>query len=237
MECSQMMPKTNIQYTVTGFSQNYHDKTFQTINCDINTQMCTVIFQSGNANSFPTVVSAYNRQYGITVCPDKAWILMSDWDWGVYCYNAKTGQLVWKIKDSCVQGIFYANDHLVVHKANNALQKIDIATGRIQKCISSSVLESAFSISDQLLFVNRIGRYACLFNIKTFSILRKYKKRTINPKECLSLVIQSAYIENEALVIAGIEQYANGRYVNALDNVATFKRTVDPDLSEYLKLS
>lgn len=228
------MSKTNIQYMKTGFSQDCHDRIFQSINCDIKTQICTIIFRSGHISSFPTVVSVYNRQYGITVCPEKEWILMSDWDWGVYCYNAKTGQLVWKLKDSCVQEIFYSTGHLVVHKANNALQKIDIETGKILKYISSSVLETVFSISNQLLFVHRIGQYSCIFNIETFCIVRKYKKSTVNPRGCLSLMIQSAYVEDEAFVITGIEQYANGHYENSFNDAKVFKRTIDPNFSECL---
>ncbi len=227
------MSKNDIQYTSTGFCQNYYDHTFRRIDCNINTKTCTVSFQNGDTASFPAVVTVFNRQYGIAVCPDKAWIFMSDWDWGIYCYDAKTGHLNWKLRDSAVQGVFYSKDHLVAHKANNALQKINAATGKIEKHISSSVLESVFYISDRLVFVNRIGQYACLFDIEAFRIVKKYPKKIINPNACLTLIIQAAYIEDAALVIAGIEQYANRSYGNTIDGAVAFKRIVDSELLEY----
>lgn len=50
-------------------------------------------------------------------------------------------------------------------------------------------------------------------------------------------MIQSAYVEDGAFVITGIEQYANGHYENSFNEAKVFKRTIDPNFSECLNLS
>lgn len=77
---------------------------------------------------------AYNGQFGISVSRDGRFLFIQTWDKGLLCYEAKTGNQVWRTKRRFgITNIFVNKSSVLVHQHDKALQLLDIETGEVLK--------------------------------------------------------------------------------------------------------
>ncbi len=78
--------------------------------------------------------NAYNGQFGLSVSLDGRFVFVQSWDKGLFCYNAQTGELVWRSKRRFGITNIYVNETTVLcHQHDKALQLLDIETGEVIK--------------------------------------------------------------------------------------------------------
>lgn len=77
---------------------------------------------------------AYNGQFGLSVSLDGRFVFVQSWEKGLFCYNAQTGDLVWRSKRRFGITNIYVNEKTVLcHQHDKALQLLDIETGEVIK--------------------------------------------------------------------------------------------------------
>ena len=78
--------------------------------------------------------NAYNGQFGLSVSLDGRFVFVQSWEKGLFCYNAQTGDLVWRSKRRFGITNIYVNEKTVLcHQHDKALQLLDIETGEVIK--------------------------------------------------------------------------------------------------------
>ena len=78
--------------------------------------------------------NAYNGQFGLSVSLDGRFVFVQSWEKGLFCYNAQTGDLVWRTKRRFGITNIYVNEKTVLcHQHDKALQLLDIETGEVIK--------------------------------------------------------------------------------------------------------
>lgn len=78
--------------------------------------------------------NAYNGQFGLSVSLDGRFVFVQSWEKGLFCYNAQTGELVWRTKRRFGITNIYVNEKTVLcHQHDKALQLLDIETGEVIK--------------------------------------------------------------------------------------------------------
>lgn len=78
--------------------------------------------------------NAYNGQFGLSVSLDGRFAFVQFWEKGLFCYNAQTGDLVWRTKRRLgVTNIYVDEKTILCHQHDRALQLLDIETGEVVK--------------------------------------------------------------------------------------------------------
>lgn len=78
--------------------------------------------------------NAYNGQFGLSVSLDGRFVFVQSWEKGLFCYNAQTGDLVWRTKRRFGITNIYVNEKTALcHQRDKALQLLNIETGEVIK--------------------------------------------------------------------------------------------------------
>lgn len=78
--------------------------------------------------------NAYNGQFGLSVSLDGRFAFVQFWEKGLFCYNAQTGELVWRTQRRFGITNIYVNEKTVLcHQHDRALQLLNIETGEVVK--------------------------------------------------------------------------------------------------------
>ena len=78
--------------------------------------------------------NAYNGQFGLSVSLDGRFAFVQFWEKGLFCYNAQTGDLVWRTKRRLgITNIYVDEKTVLCHQHDRALQLLDIETGEVVK--------------------------------------------------------------------------------------------------------
>jgi hypothetical protein len=202
----------NIVNTDTGFIHYYEDEVFSHIEWERTTGNLKLNFSNGSQTVVASKCSIYNSQYGIPISKEHMKLFVSSWEQGLFCYDAITGDLVWQLKMPRITKVFIFSDYVITQKYGESILKVDIRTGEVINQLRGKSIECFFNVTGNLLFVGRINRAFCLLDADQFRVVKKYNEMLINPRQCLSLLIQSVAIKDHALTIEGLEQYSNKNF-------------------------
>ena len=92
--------------------------------------------------------------------------------------------------------------------------------------IQSATIEKAFALTERYLLTDSIKGNVAIIDVMAFCIMKKYRKLIVNPNNCLSIVINNAFLSNNSVVIVGFEEYPEGNINNRSKSV--FERIIDP---------
>lgn len=95
-----------------------------------------VQFRSGEIYKWKTkYINGYNiGQFGIAVSTDGAMVFAQTWENGLFSFDAKTGERLWKTKSRRgITNIFVGDTTITAQLHDHAMQLIDIKTGEVIK--------------------------------------------------------------------------------------------------------
>lgn len=104
-----------------------------------------------------------------------------------------------------IQQVFCFDEYLAVLEAQKALLKIDIHDGKTIARIDNGSIIRQFRISEHTVFVDSIGKEACIVNTKTMQIVKKYARSVLNPHGCISFILNRVELSEGRLIIYGFE--------------------------------
>lgn len=92
-----------------------------------------VVYRNGEVFSWTTKwISSYILQFGVAVSVDGNCVFAQTWENGLFCLNARTGEIIWRTKSKRgITNIFVNEDTVLCHQRERALQLIDIHTGQV----------------------------------------------------------------------------------------------------------
>lgn len=214
--------------TKTGFVQKIEKAGLERIECNYK-GTCTVYFYDKSPLELNVGCSFYNSQYGIPVSNDGKKLFVGSWETGLCAYDILSGALLWRFKPGKIRNIFVYTDYLVVLSAYTSVVKIDIETGKMLAEVRSSTLERIFDIGAPYIFADRLsGKYGVI-DVEKMTVVKKYASKTVNPSECLSLMIGEVVLQDNAITILGMEEYPQKNFDSKiLTGGKPFSRIIDP---------
>ena len=93
-----------------------------------------VQYRSGDIYRWKTkYINGYNMgQFGIAVSPDGETVFAQTWENGLFCFDAKTGERIWRTRSRRgITNIFVGDSTITAQLHDHAMQLIDIKTGEV----------------------------------------------------------------------------------------------------------
>ena len=94
----------------------------------------TVQYRNGETYQWETLyINGYNMgQFGIAVTDDGETVFAQTWENGLFCFDAKTGERIWRTKSRRgITNIFVGDTTITAQLHDHAMQLIDIKTGEV----------------------------------------------------------------------------------------------------------
>lgn len=92
-----------------------------------------VVFTDGEECIWKTEhIDGYTSQFGCSVSADGKYVFAQTWERGLFCLDARTGEMVWRTKSKRgITHIFVNKDTVLCHQHGHSLQLLDIPTGEL----------------------------------------------------------------------------------------------------------
>lgn len=164
----------------------------------------------------------YQAQFGITVTEDGSKFFIQTWEKGLYCFSVRTGEILWHIKENCIEELATFDKHLICSSRKKGLLKIRIEDGSIQEHFSAPSQESVFiPLENGTFFFGPVkNQYVILTG--NFMILSYLSRNDVNPNNFRFFFINDANSLEDSILLSGIE-YSDEREYFACDDVEKFK--------------
>ena len=193
---------------------------------------CTVHFHNKPPKEFDNIDFSivHNSSYGVPISEDGSKMFVGRWEWnkGLQAYDTETGVLLWRLKQGRIRNIFVRSDYLVVAKANAAVFKVSIDSGKILGQIKGIGIEGIYNLDSPYILADvPVGKMLAIDTDK-MAIVKKYGNKVVNPLNCLGIVICDVALKDNVLSISGEDQCPK--------NGAPFKdRVIDSDFYKGLR--
>lgn len=169
----------------------------------------------------------YLGQYGIDVSEDASCYFLHSWysRGGLSCFDLNTGGLRWQVNIKHARGAFITGEHILCFFLGYGIVKVRISTGEIVGRYPMSMNDDDFyRLSDDLFMVGLKQRNYRIINSALEEVYR-IPQAVVNPRNCLSFLLQSCTLESEKLKLKGIENCPDPSY--GADSEHRFVRTID----------
>lgn len=213
----------NIKAIDGGFCETFSSQQIQKVVCTYDGK-CRIYYYTGKMQEILLECSSFNQQYGFPISETHSLLFASSWENGLSAYDISSGLLRWTIPIKKASAVIVMDEYLMLLKNGSALLKIDIASGSIIAEIKSKTIEHIYELRLPYVLLDRFCGRLSILNSANMEIVKTYTEKQINPRNCLSFVIQNVQLENESLVICGFEDYPNRDFTSAKRQV--FCRTL-----------
>ncbi|MBE6616789.1 MAG: hypothetical protein E7627_02415 [Ruminococcaceae bacterium] len=195
---------------------------------------CTVHFYDKSPQELNVGCSSFHSQYGIPVSDDGTRLFVGSWEKGLCAYDILSGEVLWRFKPGKIRNIFVYSKFLIVSRANTSVIKIDIDTGELLDSIKSGTLEHIFDLGFPYIFADTMLGKHCIIDVEKMVVVKKYSSKIVNPFDCLSLMIRNVTLQDNVIIVSGVEQYPNKLYdAEMRENGKTFSRIIDNNFTSF----
>lgn len=149
---------------------------------------------------------AFIKQYGIGITEDEKYFFLPRWESGLYCFELKTGKMIWKSTRRHPREYIVRNDTVICFFADQAVEVLSLTDG-------SSVMRYPFSngrlfraLSDDLFLLGPKRDKYILLN-EQLNVVLSIPGSVINPHRYDSFGVLSAALVEDRLRISGYEYW------------------------------
>jgi len=218
----------NIDY---GFVQTVENGIVERVSCKYN-DFCVVHFYDRPPKKLSVILNSYHSQYGIPVSNDGRKLFIGYWEKrlddfkkGLQAYDIESGSMIWRVNEEKIRSIFVYSDYLVTVSASNSILKINIDSGEVLGQIKSTTIEIAYDLGFPYVAVDTISGKLSIIDVENMLVVKAYSKKTVNPSNCLSCVIQDVIRKDNMLTVIGFEDYPQMNYSSS--DQKDFNRIID----------
>lgn len=188
----------------------------------------TLYYRDGRNQTLLTKCTGYNSQYGTPVSNDGSKLFVGAWEKnpGLRCYSTEQCDTIWKINYGRIRQVFCFDDYLAVLKAQDALLKIEINSGKIIAQINSSSIENQYLLSKHLVFVESINNEFCVVNTQAMKITKEYPQSVLNPNKCKSFIVNHVELVGRQIIVSGFESLAKDNS-SVCPSLIPYRRIID----------
>ena len=175
----------------------------------------TVQYKNGETYQWETLyINAYNMgQFGIAVTADGRMIFAQTWENGLFCFDAKTGERIWRTKSRRgITDIFVGDDTVTVQLHDYAMQLIDIKTGDVLMEKRPCTAWGFTTLDDRHIVCRVTARKWEIIEAETLEVKETFTHKEFTDDRTDFCINHISLCENGNIRISGSQ--------NALDNSA-----------------
>lgn len=214
----------HVKRTKNGFVSIIQNGIVDRIECSYG-ESCTIYFYHIPPKKINIALSSFNLQYGIPVSDDGRTLFISSWEDGISAYDTLSGSIRWRLKIKKATSIIVYSAYVVLQKQGESLIKIDIENGTVLDTLRSGTIQRQFELLNPYILVDSIRARLSVVDTDRMCVVKQYGRDIVNPRKCLSLLIQNAMLQEGTVSIQGIEQYPDGDHTK--DRQYEFYRVID----------
>ena len=122
--------------------------------------------------------TSYIDQFGIAVSADGTKLFAQTWDNGLFCFDPKTGERIWRTKSRRgITNIFVSDDTITVQLHDYAMQLIDIHTGEVLLEKRPSTAWGFTSLNHQYLICHSTLRKWEIIEAETLAVKESFTNK------------------------------------------------------------
>ncbi|MBQ6789366.1 MAG: PQQ-like beta-propeller repeat protein [Clostridia bacterium] len=140
----------------------------------------TVLYRSGEKHTWKSkYIDSYNMgQFGIAVSADGTKVFVQTWNMGLFCYNAKTGEQLWRTKSRRgVTNIFVGDRTVTAHVHEYAMHLIDVDTGEVIKEKRPAYAWGFTSLDNRYIVCKATARKWEIIDAETLAVAESFTHR------------------------------------------------------------
>ena len=184
---------------------------------EYDTGRCTVFFSDGRTSSFIRTWENYHvYMYGLHFSDDGKIMFTGDWRKGLFAIDPHNGETIWHYRPPRIRAIFAFPGYLIALRDGRSVIKLDVRTGELLGEITGRSLVSCWLLDGRHVLLDSKGGKLCVVDTESMETVKRYgisgMHSSVNPNNCLSLVIRDARLEEGKLIICGFEEYPNRDY-------------------------
>ena len=146
----------------------------QTVDFDSHLSCVSVFMNDGSVYSWETnnVYVVGYMMYGIPVSNDGRYVFAQQDMRGLYCLDAKTGDIVWKTKSKAeIAHVLVGEKRLCVSKSRNEIQVIDIDTGAVLNSYRTPFDNRFEVLRDDIILNHTRGKFWEIISWENFEVI------------------------------------------------------------------
>ena len=122
--------------------------------------------------------NSYIDQFGIAVSFDGTRIFAQTWENGLFCFNAVTGERIWRTKSRRgITDIFVNDDTITVQLHDYAMQLLDINTGEVIKEKRPSTAWGFTALDNKYIICHTTARKWELIEANTLEVVETFTQK------------------------------------------------------------
>ena len=175
---------------------------------DIFVNEIIVQYKSGEIYKWATkYISGYNMgQFGIAVSADGTMVLAQTWDNGLFCFDAKTGNRIWRTKSRRgITNIFVGDTTITAQLHGYAMQLIDITTGEILKEKRPCTAWGFTSLDNRYIVCQVTARKWEIIEAETLDVRETFTHKEFTGNHTDFCINHISLCENGTIRVAGFQ--------------------------------
>ena len=184
---------------ILGEYDSYKDETINEI---------VIRFRSGEIFSWKTkYINGYNiGQFGIAVSDDGKMVFAQTWENGLFCFDTKTGERIWKTKSRRgITNIFVGDTTITAQLHDYAMQLIDINTGEVLKEKRPCTAWGFTSLDNQHIVCHVTGRKWEIIEAETLEVKETFTHKEFTGNHTDFCINHISLCENGNIRVAGFD--------------------------------
>lgn len=202
-----LLTSTNEEPWLYRYSAGEIENTQMLLEKDNPEKMVIVRYRSGETYTWNSkYFSSYIDQFGIAVSADGTKLFAQTWDNGLFCFDAKTGERIWRTKSRRgITNIFVNDDTITVQLHDYAMQLVDIHTGEVLKEKRPSTAWGFTSLNHQYLICHSTARRWEIIEAETLAVKESFSHKEFTNDHTEFCVRDICLCENGTICVKGFQ--------------------------------
>jgi len=168
----------------------------------------TIQYRTGETYKWETqYITSYNMgQFGIAVSTDGTMVFAQTWENGLFCFNAKTGERIWRTKSRRgITNIFVGDSTITAQLHDYAMQLIDIKTGEVIQEKRPSTAWGFTSLDSRHIVCQVTSRKWEIIEAETLEVKETFTHKEITGNHTDFCINHISLCENGNIRVAGFQ--------------------------------
>ncbi len=163
-------------------------------NLEVYPNHITVEFRNGEVYAWKTkYIDSYNMtQFGIAVSVDGRYVFAQTWENGLFCFDARTGERIWRTKSRRgITDIFVNDSTIVCQQHDHAMLLLDIHTGDVLIEKRPCTAWGFTALDRHAILCQVTARMWELIDPKTLTVIRSFPHKDFkgkHPESCIKQI-------------------------------------------------
>ncbi|MBQ8275887.1 MAG: PQQ-like beta-propeller repeat protein [Clostridia bacterium] len=172
-----------------------------------------VQYRTGETYRWKTkYINGYNMgQFGIAVSTDGTMVFAQTWDNGLFCFDARTGERIWRTKSRRGITDIFVGDHTITAQLHGyAMQLIDMKTGEVIQEKRPCTAWGFTNLDHRHIVCQVTGRKWEIIEAETLEVKETFTHKVFTGNHTDFCIHHISLCENGNIRVAGFKNERNG---------------------------